>query len=345
MSEYEPRIRCVFFVLIQYDEQDDQDMVAEDMVAEEKKEKRDKKQSTVSSSPDAHALPNPNPFTPMPPIVQQQQQQQKSTPTTTVDSPSSLYSGKKRATEWTQGDLDSVLLTGGGAELPDIGELKSFEPVGLNLGLELDAFFDAPSATPATVTQPMSGGMYHPIYGPQPQPQQQVSMSDRELLSLFRALEQRAKSVAMDSNSKLREAAVRFTQLLSASGQLGGWKHVEEFMTDQEVYERKIRKVEDNFARPSGSKSTPAPDPSSMHTDVDNNKKAPRGKIDELSDSSQALLKSAMIRAKWVLEIEKRNAGKLSDGKTLERVLAVLQKDQKWMQDCAVRLLTWFYLT
>lgn len=265
-------------------------------------------------------------------------------------------SGKKRAAEWSQGDLDSVLLTGGAAELPDIGELKSLDPAGVDLGPEVDAFFDAPSApaaTPATATAAMgtAAGMYHPMAAAAPQQQQQqpLSMSDREMLSLFRALEQRAKSVATDSNSKLREAAVRLTQVLSASGQLGGWKHVEEFMTDQELYARKVRAVERSFGRPhaSISRSLPPPGTSSSSgsssggssiTTMDVDKKEPRGKIDELSESSQALLKCAMIRAKWVLEIEKKNAGKLSDGKTLERVLAVLQKDQKWMQDSAVCL-------
>jgi hypothetical protein len=45
---------------------------------------------------------------------------------------------------------------------------------------------------------------------------------------MFRSVEQKAKVVAHDTSSPLREVAIRLTQILSALGQLNGWLHTEE---------------------------------------------------------------------------------------------------------------------
>jgi hypothetical protein len=69
------------------------------------------------------------------------------------------------------------------------------------------------------------------------------------LIPALRALEQKAKEIAVDTSSEVRDAAVRLTQMFSASGQLGGWQHVEEFMDDQALYQRRTRCVERGNSR------------------------------------------------------------------------------------------------
>lgn len=143
---------------------------------------------------------------------------------------------------------------------------------------------------------------------------------------MFRSLEQKAKVVAIDTSNPLREVAVRLCQVLSASGQLGGWRHVEEFMADQEAYHRK----HGPSTTTSSSKSTTATEP--------------KGKIELLMDNSVAILRAAFMRAKWVLEVEKKAVEKAADGKTLERILGVLLKDGRWMNDTAVYLVVFISL-
>jgi len=288
--------------------------------------------------------------------------------------------------DWTQNDLDTAIFLANqdsstaDTRLPDYADLKVYEVTTVDLSPEVDAFFDAPQApqaVPATATAAMgtAAGMYAPIPAmpSAPPPQQQYSTSDREVLSLVRALEQRAKVVACDPTNKVRESAVRLTQVLSASGQLGGWKHVEEFMTDQDMYARKARAIERNFGRhvtrtmyvPPSSSSSSSGTPSTAATldassssssstplssgsgsavrsvamDTKSALTTTNGKVDNLLEISQMILRNLFTRAKWVLEIEKKHMGKASDGRTLERVLAVLQKDSKWMADSMVRCL------
>jgi len=217
---------------------------------------------------------------------------------------------KKRAEEYTVDDLNRVVSAAPGStdnEMPDYSALKTLEP-NVDLGAELEAFFDAPSA-PTQLTNPNA-----PRAATMPVAAPAMSTADRELLSLFRALEQKARNEATDANSKLYEAAKRLTDVLSFSGQLPGFQHLEEFTADQDLYSKRQRAVERSAgARPTGIK----------------------GKIAELSDISKDIIKNAMLRARWVLEVEKKSASKQNDGKTLERVLGVLLKDTKWMSDTA----------
>lgn len=176
----------------------------------------------------------------------------------------------------------------------------------------------------------------------------------QELLTVFRSLEQKAKVVASDTSSPLREVACRFTQVLSAAGQLGGWRHVEEFITDQDAYRRRRGPpgmMGSGANGPPRTRSLPGSNTPSGAAAA--SKEAvvavePKGKIEQLTDTSEAILRAALMRSKWVLEIEKKAAGKeKSDGKTLERILGVLLKDGRWMNEtavCSISLLCLFFL-
>jgi len=195
-----------------------------------------------------------------------------------------------------------------GNEMPNDEELKMYEPA-VDLGAMVESFFDDPDPN-----------------------QSPMSAVDRGLFSLLRALEQKASIVAKDVDSNLRGVAERLNQVLSASSQLAGWRHVEECLRDEDSYVKKLRVLDhiaDHIAK--GLPLSDADVQLPPHI---------KGKIDEFDDQSQNIIRNAMTRARWVLEIEKKEAeaGKQSDDKTLERVLGVLLKDSKWMNDAAVFL-------
>lgn len=213
------------------------------------------------------------------------------------------------------------LIRSGTSLLPSIKQLTEFAPSqAIYLKTEgLDSFIDNPSPAASESNQPVVAGGATP-----PCASSSFTSADRELLSLMNALEQKAKVIATNTNHVFRDAAVRLTQVLSASGQLGGWKHVEEFMTDQEAYSRK--KGQNATVR--GANHAGA---NSLSTDG-----MEKSKIDRLSDSAENILRDAMTRAKWVLEIERNHTPR--DSKILNRILGVLFRDSTWMTESATFL-------
>jgi hypothetical protein len=256
-------------------------------------------------------------------LSQQQCEQQKQAAIAAFQAqPAAATARAKKESEWMIADLNALPYMQS-VSLPDTNALKHYDSAGIDFGHEVAACVGM-SNTPATITGVPNTAKPTPVFSP----------NDTELLTFFSAVEERAKRVVTDSNSNVHWAAVRLTQVLSASTQLGGWRHVEEFLTDQDEYMKNqgprrpvvTRSVPSAAAGPATAlaAAAPAAGPATVE---------PKGKIEKLLDSSADFLRATFMRVKWVLEIEKKAGAKQADGKTTDRALAVLLKDQKWMLD------------
>jgi len=222
---------------------------------------------------------------------------------------------KKVRTDWVESDLEAFLSAPEGSqnELLSFEAIQSYKPNNIDLGPVVDTFYDVSNPTTATATSNRPA----------------LTDSDRETLSLFRAMELRSKNIANDVSNKLRESAIRLTKVLSASGQLMGWKLVETFLnTAAATADSAATTGSAATANSAATAASTAAAAGSMAT-ID----PTSSEIDQLTKQSHQILRHAMTRAEWVLDIEKRASS--THKKTIDRIIDVLLKDVKWMTESA----------
>lgn len=179
---------------------------------------------------------------------------------------------------WTKEDLDDST-----KPLPSCYLLQQHYKLNLDLGPIVNNFID------------------DPIPDGSPGSQVILSKADKELLSLFRALESKGKELA-DSTNELKDVAKRLTKFLSSSGQLFGWGVLEEYVFNN-LSAEELKKLEESRKDDTIATLT----------------------IDTLMDIAKRLLYHTMIRTKWVSEIIKQRF-EVCD------IFRALQRDKEWME-------------
>jgi hypothetical protein len=278
---------------------------AETIEKQEKRKQEKKKEKTIQQQQP----------TPVPSVSQQQQTpivlEKQPTPPSQPPCEHVRELKKKAPDTWTITDIDYIMnnLSAGELALPHYNELKHLNPATIKLDSEVDAFVDEKSDSMFLSSN---------------------EKSDKDLLILFRALQQKAEMLVEDTRTELRMVAIRLTQFMSASGQLAGWRHVEEFITDQVTYceKRRILIEKQNELKKNRLgrviKLAPTQEPTTTNIGTCT--------VRLLQEDAETLLRGAFACVKWILNIEAKADETIKDAKTLERILGVLQHNG-WMID------------
>lgn len=204
---------------------------------------------------------------------------------------------KKSAAAWTISDLNVVLAPGDtGSLLPSYDALRA---LGSEYKLRSDVLCNFKAEKDREDL--MAAARLTPAGST-------ASKSEQELLLVVGMLDQRARCVAADSSNRaefkeFKDSATRLVQILKFSAQLYGWRIIDDHLNP----------------RPMAAAAA-----------------APKRKFDVLSELNENIVLNTMLRAKWILEIEKKNSAAnkyASDEGTLNRIMGVLLKDNKWRSD------------
>lgn len=133
------------------------------------------------------------------------------------------------------------------------------------------------------------------------------------LASALQDIERNARDMAVNTNHPLSDIAKHFLNYLSATSQLPGWQHVQNFIHNPQLYIERIKSAENG---------------SDALINCMNN----QGPIDEIQKTALSVLRKLYRRVDWVLELQTK-ASKSFDA---EFYLKVIAADRAWADEASL---------
>lgn len=153
---------------------------------------------------------------------------------------------------------------------------------------------------------------YEPDFTLEPTLDHFCKPNDSALAPALAAIETVARSVSLDTAQRANEAAKHLLSLLSAAGQLSGWQHLQNYITDPKLYHARTMAAQ----RGEPHASTRLPAPTGLHA---------------FQSRAQLLLKRLCQRIDWLLQMQS-NANQPFDA---DLCMGLIAADHAWAADAS----------